>query len=195
MQHAQDFRPFSSQRATRKPDCCGARAARAMVRKPRSAKKHVVGPDAQAHRLHHSLERRQSFGVCRHAAEHDVGMAADIFCAGLDRQIDAFFEGAGIKRRRPGIVHQHYRAFIVRDACDGGNVLHLEALRAGHFDEHRARVRLEQFVDGGADQRIVIRCLDAHALEHAVAEIAGGPVDAVGDQDVVARAGDREQRG
>jgi hypothetical protein len=83
----------------------------------------------------------------------------------------------------------------VRDFGDGRNVLHLEALRAGRFDEHRLRVRFEQFGDIGTDQRIVIRRLDAHALEHAVAEVAGRPVHAVGDQDVVAAACDRKQRG
>ena len=82
----------------------------------------------------------------------------------------------------------------MRNSGDGRDVLHLEALRAGRFDEDRARIRLEQRRDVGADQRIVIGGLDAHALEQAFAEIARRPIDAVGDEDVVASAGNRDER-
>ena len=41
---------------------------------------------------------------------------------------------------------------------------------------------------------IVVARFNAHALEHAVAEIAGRTVDAVGDQDMVAGAGGGEER-
>ena len=87
------------------------------------------------------LQARDGVAIGRDRAEHHVGMAAEIFGAGLDRQIDAVIERAEIERRRPGIVHQHQRAFGVRGRGDRRDVLHLEAQRAGRFDEHRARVR------------------------------------------------------
>jgi hypothetical protein len=100
-----------------------------------------------------------------------------------------------IQRRRPGIVHQHARAFLVRNRRYGRDVLHLEALRTGRFGEHGARIRLEQFCNVFAERRIVIGRFNAHALEHAVAERARRPVGAVGDQDVIAGARHRHQRG
>ena len=80
-------------------------------------------------------------------------------------------------------------------AAIGGNVGHFEGLRARRLDQHRAGVRLEQLVDAGADQRIEIGGLDAIAGEHAVAEIARGPVGVVADQEVVAGLQHREQGG
>ena len=50
-------------------------------------------------------------------------------------------------------------------------------------------------LDAGADQRVVISGGDTEFLEQSVAEHARRPVDAVGDQDVVAAAGNRQQRG
>ena len=58
-------------------------------------------------------------------------MAADIFGAGLDRQVDAFFQRLEIERARPGVVHQHQRAVLVRDRGDGRDVLHLEVSEPG----------------------------------------------------------------
>ena len=70
----------------------------------------------------------------------------------------------------------------------------VEGSRARRLDQHRARIRLEQFFDTGADHWIVVGGLDAIAGEQAVAEIARGPVDVVADQDVVAGLQHREQR-
>ena len=81
------------------------------------------------------------------------------------------------------------------DFGDGGDVAHLERLRAGRFHQHRLGVRLEQAFDCSADQRIEIADLDAVAGEHAVAEIARRAVDVIGHQHMIAGAQHREQGG
>ena len=89
---------------------------------------HVVGANAQPHRVDRVLYCRQCRRVGRHASEHNVRVAANIFGAGLNFEVDTFLEGAEIKWRRPGVVHQHDRAFVVGDLRDGWNILHLETL-------------------------------------------------------------------
>ena len=81
---------------------------------------------------------RPSLGIGRDGAEHDVGMAADIFGGGLHADVDALFERAVIERRRPGVVVDDERAARMRDLGDGADVGHLERLRAGRLDQHRA---------------------------------------------------------
>ena len=112
MQHARDLgpllqpardlqaRPGGGGRAAR--PWCAARACRDRCRRGRRRAR------ASMHGVARAAAR--SPGIGRHAAEHHVGMAADIFGAGLDRQVDALLEGAEIERGRPGIVHQHHRA-------------------------------------------------------------------------------------
>ena len=128
------------------------------------------------------------------SAEQQVGMAAEIFRAGLDRDIDAARMRREEQRRRPGVVHQHDRVARMRDRRDRRNVLHLERQRARRLGEHRARIRLEQLRDIGADQRVVVGRLDAEALQHRVAKIARRAIDRVGDQQVVARFEAGQQR-
>ncbi len=125
-------------------------------------------------------------------AHHDVGVAAEIFGAGHDRQIDAVFERAEKHRRRPGVVEQHGYAPRVRRVGDGGDVLHLEGQRARALAIDRARVRLEQARDAGADQGIVVLRLDTEALERLVAEMPRRPIAAVGHQQMIAGTADRE---
>ena len=81
------------------------------------------------------------------------------------------------------------------DFGDGGDVAHFKRLRAGRIDQHRPGVELEQFFDGIPDQQIEIGDLDAIAGEHAVAEIARGPIDVVGHQYMIAGLQHREQGG
>ena len=82
----------------------------------------------------------------------------------------------------------------MRDGGDRGNVRRLEGLRARGFDQHGPGIRLEQFFNTGADQRIVVGGLDAKAGEQAVAEIARRTIDVVADQQVVAGFQHRKQR-
>ncbi len=66
----------------------------------------VVGADADDRAVRCAfLSAGNALRVGRHAAEHDVGVAADIFGAGLDRDVDAFLERLEIEWRCPGIVH------------------------------------------------------------------------------------------
>ena len=102
--------------------------------------------------------------VGRDQAEQEVGAAAEIFGAGLDREVDAALVGREEQRRRPGVVHEDDRPAPVRDLGDGRDVLHLEGLRAGRLGEDGRRVRPEERLDAGADQRIVIGRLDPEAL-------------------------------
>ena len=100
-----------------------------------------------------------------------------------------------IQRRRPGVVVDHQRAARMRDRGDGRDVGHFEGLRAGRLDQNGAGVRLEQVGDAGADQGIEIAGLDAVAGQHAVAEIARGPVGIVADQQMIAGLQHRQQGG
>ncbi len=154
----------------------------------------VVGTDAQSVVADEVLQLRVRRAVGGDGAEHDVGMAADIFGAGLDRQVDAVIERAVIDRGRPGVVHQDQRALVVGRRGDGGNVLHLERQRARRFEIDGARVRLHQVRDRAADQRIVIAHGDAVAGQGLIAELSGRAVGAVGDEQMVARAHHRQQR-
>jgi hypothetical protein len=99
------------------------------------------------------------------------------------------------QRRAPGVVVDDEQIPRVRHRCDRRNVGHLKGLRAGRLDQHGAGVRLEQLFDAGADQGIEKGGLDAVAGEHAVAEIARGPVDIVGHQQMVAGFQHRQQGG
>ncbi len=121
-------------------------------------------------------------------------MAADIFRHRLDRQIRATRQRRIVQRRRPGIVEQHGRAACVRNLGTRRHVLHLEGQRAGALAEHRLGVRLEQFGDAGADQRVVIGRLDPESPQHLVAENPCRGVAGVGHQEVIAGAARRQDR-
>ena len=43
---------------------------------------------------------------------YQVGVAANVLAAGLDRQVDAVVERGEIERTRPGIVHEHERPVL-----------------------------------------------------------------------------------
>ena len=99
------------------------------------------------------------------------------------------------QRRRPGVVVDHKRAARMRDFGNRREVGHLEGLRAWRLDQHGPGVRLEQFLDAGADLRVEIGGLDAVARQHAIAEIARRTIDVVADQQMIARLRHRQQRG
>ena len=195
MEHAGDFGPLceparhfqSRLMVLRQPHAHGAQPAQAEI--------DVIGADAEAERVHRIGEPLPGRLVCRNGAEHHVGMAADIFGGGLDRKVDPLLEGTKIERGRPGIVHQHHRALGVGGGRDGRHVLDFERERARRFHEHGAGVGLDQRGDAAADQRIVIGRGDAVALEHAIAELPRGLVDAVGHQQMIAGLEHRKQRG
>ena len=159
----------------------------------------VVGPFMKTGETHGAFQRLYGRSIGRDGAEHHIGMAADIFGAGLDDEIDAVVERAEIKRGRPGIVHQHQRAFgmygfFVRGFGDRGDVLHFERERAGQFQIDGARVRPDQLGDRAADARIVVSRADAEPRQDLPAKSARRPISAVGDEDVIAGMHDRQQR-
>ena len=155
----------------------------------------VVGPGADAKQADALGEQRPRLRVRRDRAEHDVGMAADIFGGGLHADVDTLVERAVKQGRRPGVVVDDERAPRMCDFGDGGDVAHFKRLRAGRFHQHCLGVGLEQAFDCSADQWIEIADLDAVAGEHAVAEVSRGAVDVVGHQHMIAGAQHRKQGG
>ena len=140
------------------------------------------------------VQAGQRRSVGRHRADHDVGMAAEIFGAGMDREVDAEIERAEIERARPGIVHEHEGAFGMRRRGNRRDVLHLETQRTGRFDEDGAGIFPNQRVDPAADEGIVIGGGDAEPGQDLVAKRPRRSVDAVGDQKMVARPHNRRYR-
>ena len=155
---------------------------------------HVIRSGANAELLDRFGHQRPGLGVGRDRAEHDVGVAADIFGRGLHADVDALLQRAVKQRGSPGVVVDHERAARMRDRGDRGDVGHFEGLRSRRLDQHRFGVRLEQSGDAGADQRIEIAGFDAIAGEQAVAEISRRAVGIVADQEMVAGFQHREQR-
>ena len=121
-------------------------------------------------------------------------MAAEIFGAGVDREVHAEIQRPEIKRRRPGIVHDDQRALGMRCRGNRRNVLHFKAQRARRFDKDRACVGLDQPGNGAADERIVIGRGDAEPGEDLVAIAARRPVGAIGDKQMIAGMHNRQQR-
>ena len=127
-------------------------------------------------------------------ADHHIGMPADVFCRRLDRQIDAARQCRKEDRRAPGIIHQHRRAARVRHLRNRWHVLHFECQRARTLAEHRLGIWAELRGDVRTDQRVVVACFHAVALEHAVAEMAGRPIAAVDHQNMIARTANGKDR-
>jgi len=59
-------------------------------------------------------------------------------------------------------------------------------LRSRRLDEYRARIGAHQRADAGAERRIVIGRLDAHAPEDRIAIDARRPIGGVGHQEMIA---------
>ena len=136
-----------------------------------------------------SLARGDVLGGARirgDGAEHRVGMADDVLGRRLNRHVDAVLERPEVERARPGVVHQQPQLALGGDARDRRDVLHLEGLRAGAFGEDEARVGAHEIGDAGADQRIVVRRLDAELRQHVVAELARRLIDAIDHENMVA---------
>ena len=122
-------------------------------------------------------------------------MPADIFGGSLNADIDAEVQRTMIERGGPGVVVDDERPVRMRNGDDGGNIRHLEGLRARRFQQHGAGIGLEQLFNSRTDCGIEIAGLDAITGQHAIAEIARGPVHIVADQEVVACLQHRNQGG
>ena len=104
----------ASQRAIASAGCSCSRRRTAMVRRPRSARNTSSGPAQMAKASKVARSALPAALVGRDQAEQQIGMAAQVFGAGLDRDVDAARVRREEQRRRPGVVHQHDRA--ARDA-------------------------------------------------------------------------------
>ena len=165
-----------------------------MVRRPRMARNMSVGTDAQAGLVDGFLGPVPGLAVRGDGAEHEVGVPADVFRAGLDREVDALVERAEIERARPRVVHEHDGVAGVRHLGDGGNVLDVErSATPGSRRTPRgywAAPALRFPPQWWARSRSSICC----SGQDGVAHLAGGEVGAVGHEHMVAGAQDRQQR-
>ena len=121
-------------------------------------------------------------------------MAADIFRARQDREIHTHRDRLELKRRRPAVVEQGDDPLLVRDRANGRDVLDFEAVGARALHEDGARSVADQFREAGADQRIILTHGNAEADEKRITKCPGGAIDAVRDEQLIARAEDGEQR-
>ncbi len=122
-------------------------------------------------------------------------MADDVFGRRLDRYVYPVLERPEVERGRPRVIHQQPQVALGGDARDGGDVLHLEGLRAWALGEDEARIGAHQLGDPGTDERIVVRRLDAELGQHVVAELARRLIDAVDHENVVAGFDEGEDGG
>jgi hypothetical protein len=72
--------------------------------------------------------------------------------------------------------------------------LHVERQRSGRLGKYELRVRPEHVGDGCAGQRIVVADVDAEATQVVVAEAPRRTVDGVGDEQMITRREQRQQR-
>ncbi|QTK78573.1 hypothetical protein AT6N2_C0715 [Agrobacterium tumefaciens] len=170
----------------RQPDAHSADAAQDLVR--------VVRCDADAEIGIGLIKRLPVLFIGRDEAHQDIRMTRGIFGGGMDGDIDAEIQGLEIKRRRPGIVHRHDAIMPVRDIGDQPHILNFEGVGARRFQMHQLRVRADQGLDAFPDRRIVIFHLDAQLFQHRVAEAAGGEIDGINDQGMIARTEIGEER-
>ena len=192
MQHAVDFRPI------REPPCDGnaglLMALEAHVERPQASEAEVglFRSGASAESFLGVVDQSRGAGVSCNSAEHRIGVTDDVFRCRLDRHVGAERQRLAIERRRPCVVGDDPDFLRMGCRCNRRNVLHFESLRAGALDHDEARVGLEVLGDARADRRIIIGRLDAEPLQHSVCERARRLIDAVDDQNVIARLGECE---
>ena len=123
---------FGDFRALPQPLCDGQRAAGVTLEPHRQRaqatqrEETIVAAGGHAHVGPQLVQPR----VRRLAADddpvHHVGMAAEIFGAGLQRDVGAVGERRESQWRRPGVVDQHQRAARMRSRGDRRHILDLE---------------------------------------------------------------------
>ena len=116
------------------------------------------------------------------------------FGDGVDRDIDAMRERLEMQRCAPGVVEEREHPGGAGGGGDGRHVLHLEGQGTRALQEHDPGLGPDAVGDGGPDERVVVFGLDAKAPQGSVAERAGGAVDAIHHQQMVAGPEPAEQR-
>ena len=156
--------------------------------------KRVVAGERDAQLGPPTMQRRECRFVAGDQSDQDVGVAADVLRAGVQRDVRAACKRRKAQRRRPRVVEHHQRALGVRDFGNCRDVLHFEGERSGRLGEHDARVLSELALDRRARQRIVVAHFDTEALELIVAEAPRRTVHRIGDEHVIAGARRAEER-
>ena len=195
MDHPRDLGPFRQPTRNLKRRLLMPRQPHAEAAQTPQAEIDVLRPDAETEILMRLGDRSQGFLVHGDGAEHDVGMATDIFRRRLNGHVGTMGERLEIERRRPSIVENDHRAGSVRGLGDGRDVLHFESLRAGRFGENDFRLLGDELCDVGTDAGVVIGDRDAEPLQHVVAKSPRRTIDAVHDEQLVARGKESEKRG
>jgi hypothetical protein len=94
MEHAGDFGSLSEPARDLQSRLMVLRQPHAHGAQPAQAEIDVVRTGAEAERMHGIAQTLPRGLVGRYGAEHHVGMAADIFGGGLDRQVDPLSRAA-----------------------------------------------------------------------------------------------------
>jgi len=154
----------------------------------------IVGSGGNAELAHRAADDLLVGGRTGDHAQHRVGVADHVFGTGLDRNVDAEIEGPEMNRRRPSRVHDERYVGSLGGRGDSGDVLHLEGQGAGRLGVDQARIRSDQRGDVGADAGVVVSRLHAEPAQHAVAEDAGRVVGGIGDEYMIARLDECQDR-
>ena len=105
--------------------------------------KHIFRPRAHGKKIIGVAQPLPMAFIGRHHAQQQIGMAAQIFGACFNRNIDAMLMGREEQRGSPCIVHDHRDVSLVSLGSDGGNILDFKALRARAFGKDSTRIVLK----------------------------------------------------
>src|SRR5438034_8438072 len=120
-------------------------------------------------------------------------MSANVFSQRLHSDVYPMGERVKIDSCRPGIVEHYHGACLMRSLRDGGHILHLHSQGAGALAPYQARVLAKVRLDRLVSRRVLTNGwrveghINAKPPQYSPDEMAVGAVDALGNQDVVAR--------
>ena len=126
----------------------------------------------------------------RDGAEQQVAVSSDILREGLHTDVHAMREGVEQHAGGVGVVERYGDASRPCRGDDGRQVLHLHGDGARALAPDQRRIGPDPRGDAVSDQRMVAFDLDTEAGEQVIAQFAGGPVHAVGNEHVRAGAAD-----
>ena len=189
MQHPGNFRPGRQPARNLQPRLFLRAKTQMQGAQPAQRQRRVIGTGADGEGVEGRAQLLRPMGVGGDQADQQIGVAGEIFGAGVNREIDSMRMGREEQGRRPGVVEDNADIFLMRGGGDGGHILHLHRLRAGRLQQHRRRLRPDQLRNVAADLRIVIIRGHAKALENCVAEGAGRLIGGIDDENM--RAGMR----